>query len=179
MNLDTAYAYFVTAASHNDPLGHNGLGYIYFRGTNAQVRNRKLAFKHFNESAYGGSSDGMFNLASMRPDCTHGGCPLVSFWQTYVQVSRTGCLRVICFLLLFCCKPWQRSQPNHSSRCDEKTMCHLQPFRPLHGFFARFVSREALTHCGSQSLQCSQVSHGYCGARVLSKGSAVLHPGDC
>jgi len=25
----------------------------------------RLAFKHFNESAYGGSSDGMFNLASM------------------------------------------------------------------------------------------------------------------
>ena len=37
-NLETAYAYFVTAASSNDPLGHNGLGYIYFRGTNAQVR---------------------------------------------------------------------------------------------------------------------------------------------
>lgn len=65
VNLDTAYAYFVTAASHNDPLGHNGLGYIYFRGTNAQGRNLKLAFTHFNESAYGGSSDGMFNLASM------------------------------------------------------------------------------------------------------------------
>lgn len=65
VNLDTAYAYFVTAASSNDPLGHNGLGYIYFRGTNAQARNLKLAFKHFNESAYGGSSDGMFNLASM------------------------------------------------------------------------------------------------------------------
>lgn len=65
VNLDTAYAYFATAASHNDPLGHNGLGYIYFRGTNAQGRNLKLAFSHFNESAYGGSSDGMFNLASM------------------------------------------------------------------------------------------------------------------
>ncbi|CAJ1368288.1 unnamed protein product [Effrenium voratum] len=64
-NLDTAYAYFVTAANQNDPLGHNGLGYIYFRGTNAQARNLRLAFKHFNESAYGGSSDGMFNLASM------------------------------------------------------------------------------------------------------------------
>ena len=37
VNLDTAYAYFVTAASHNDPLGHNGLGYIYFRGSNAQA----------------------------------------------------------------------------------------------------------------------------------------------
>ncbi|CAE7157117.1 SEL1L [Symbiodinium pilosum] len=64
-NLETAYAYFVTAASSNDPLGHNGLGYIYFRGTNAQARNLRLAFKHFNESAFGGSSDGMFNLASM------------------------------------------------------------------------------------------------------------------
>eukprot|EP00440_Ansanella_granifera_P015756 gb/GFBE01017113.1/.p1 GENE.gb/GFBE01017113.1/~~gb/GFBE01017113.1/.p1 ORF type:complete len:786 (+),score=154.08 gb/GFBE01017113.1/:1-2358(+) len=64
-NLDTAYAYFVTAASHNDPLGHNGLGYIYFKGTNTQARNYRLAFKHFNESAVRGSSDGMFNLASM------------------------------------------------------------------------------------------------------------------
>ena len=29
-----------------------------------------MAFKHFNESAFGGSSDGMFNLASMlcKPD---------------------------------------------------------------------------------------------------------------
>jgi len=64
-NLDTAYAYFVTAATHNDPLGHNGLGFIYFKGTNALARNWRLAFKHFNESAFGGSSDGMFNLASM------------------------------------------------------------------------------------------------------------------
>ena len=39
-NLETAYAYFVTAASSNDPLGHNGLGYIYFRGTNAQAGRR-------------------------------------------------------------------------------------------------------------------------------------------
>lgn len=64
-NLDTAYSYFVSAASQNDALGHNGLGFIYFRGTTAQVRNLRLAFRHFNESAYGGSSDGMFNLASM------------------------------------------------------------------------------------------------------------------
>lgn len=64
-NLDTAYSYFVSASTQNDPLGHNGLGYIYFRGTTAQARNLRLAFKHFNESAFGGSSDGMFNLASM------------------------------------------------------------------------------------------------------------------
>mmetsp|Transcript_77753 Transcript_77753/g.172166 ORF Transcript_77753/g.172166 Transcript_77753/m.172166 type:complete len:720 (-) Transcript_77753:49-2208(-) len=64
-NYDTAYSYFVSAASQNDPLGHNGLGFMYFRGTNAQARNLRLAFKHFNESAFGGSSDGMFNLASM------------------------------------------------------------------------------------------------------------------
>eukprot|EP00930_Biecheleria_cincta_P047170 TRINITY_DN32647_c0_g1_i1.p1 TRINITY_DN32647_c0_g1~~TRINITY_DN32647_c0_g1_i1.p1 ORF type:complete len:809 (-),score=166.18 TRINITY_DN32647_c0_g1_i1:113-2539(-) len=65
VDLETSYAYFVTAASQNDPLGHNGLGFIYFKGTNAQARNWRLAFKHFNESAFGGSSDGMFNLASM------------------------------------------------------------------------------------------------------------------
>lgn len=64
-NLDTAYSYFVSAATQNDPLGHNGLGFIYFRGTSAQARNLRLAFRHFNESAFGGSSDGMFNLASM------------------------------------------------------------------------------------------------------------------
>jgi len=64
-NLDTAYSYFVSAATQNDPNGHNGLGFIYFRGTNAQARNLRLAFRHFNESAYLGSSDGMFNLASM------------------------------------------------------------------------------------------------------------------
>merc|ERR1712190_617091 len=64
-NLDTAYSYFVSAATQNDPLGHNGLGFIYFRGTSAQARSLRLAFKHFNESAFGGSSDGMFNLASM------------------------------------------------------------------------------------------------------------------
>ena len=35
-----------------------------------KARNLRLAFKHFNESAFGGSSDGMFNLASMlcKPD---------------------------------------------------------------------------------------------------------------
>mmetsp|Transcript_88273 Transcript_88273/g.248548 ORF Transcript_88273/g.248548 Transcript_88273/m.248548 type:complete len:752 (-) Transcript_88273:241-2496(-) len=64
-NLDTAYSYFVSAAAQNDALGHNGLGFIYFRGTGAQSKNMRLAFKHFNESAFGGSSDGMFNLASM------------------------------------------------------------------------------------------------------------------
>lgn len=64
-NLDSAYSYFVSASAQNDPLGHNGLGFIYFKGTTAQARNLRLAFKHFNESAFGGSSDGMFNLASM------------------------------------------------------------------------------------------------------------------
>lgn len=64
-NLDMAYSYFVSASAQHDPLGNNGLGYIYFRGTTQVSRNLKLAFKHFNESAYGGNSDGMFNLASM------------------------------------------------------------------------------------------------------------------
>lgn len=64
-NKDTAYSYFVTAAAQNDALGHNGLGYIYFHGTNTQSRNMRMAFKHFNESAYGNSADGMYNLANM------------------------------------------------------------------------------------------------------------------
>lgn len=64
-NLDIAYSYFVSSSIQNDALGHNGLGYIYFHGTTIQARNLKLAHHHFNESAYGGSADGMFNLASM------------------------------------------------------------------------------------------------------------------
>ncbi|CAK0800201.1 unnamed protein product [Prorocentrum cordatum] len=64
-NLNVAYGYFVSASLQGDPLGHNGLGYIYFRGTGIQARNYNLAFRHFNESAVAGSSDGMFNLAGM------------------------------------------------------------------------------------------------------------------
>lgn len=64
-NMDTAYSYFVSAATHNDPLGHNGLGFLYFKGTRSLARDVKLAFKHFNESAFSGSADGMYNLASM------------------------------------------------------------------------------------------------------------------
>lgn len=64
-NLDIAYSYFVSSSVQKDSLGHNGLGFIYFHGTTVQARNMRLAFHHFNESAYGGSSDGMFNLASM------------------------------------------------------------------------------------------------------------------
>lgn len=64
-NLDAAYSYFVSSSTQKDALGHNGLGYIYFTGTPAHDRDMKLAFHHFNESAHGGSADGMFNLASM------------------------------------------------------------------------------------------------------------------
>jgi len=64
-NLDVAYAYFVSAAEQDDALAHNGLGYIYYTGSGIQKRNYKLAFEHFNKSAFGGSADGMFNLASV------------------------------------------------------------------------------------------------------------------
>lgn len=64
-SLDVAYSYFVASSVQKDALGHNGLGYIYFHGTSVQTRDLKLAFKHFNESAYIGSADGMFNLASL------------------------------------------------------------------------------------------------------------------
>eukprot|EP00747_Dinoflagellata_sp_TGD_P001835 gnl/TRDRNA2_/TRDRNA2_102512_c2_seq1.p1 gnl/TRDRNA2_/TRDRNA2_102512_c2~~gnl/TRDRNA2_/TRDRNA2_102512_c2_seq1.p1 ORF type:complete len:559 (-),score=120.24 gnl/TRDRNA2_/TRDRNA2_102512_c2_seq1:52-1545(-) len=64
-SLDVAYSYFVSAAIQNDPLGHNGLGYIFFHGTSVQARDLAMAFRHFNESALGGSADGMFNLASL------------------------------------------------------------------------------------------------------------------
>lgn len=64
-NLDRAHSYFITSSAHDDPMGHNGLGYIYYKGTPTMARNMKLAFRHFNLSAHGLSSDGMFNLASM------------------------------------------------------------------------------------------------------------------
>jgi len=64
-NLDVAYAYFVSAAAQDDALAHNGLGYIYYVGSGIQKKNLKLAFEHFNKSAFGGSADGMFNLASV------------------------------------------------------------------------------------------------------------------
>lgn len=64
-SLDVAYSYFVASSVQKDALGHNGLGYIYFHGTSVQTRDLKLAFKHFNESAFIGSADGMFNLASL------------------------------------------------------------------------------------------------------------------
>jgi len=64
-NLDVAYAYFVSAAAQDDALAHNGLGYIYYTGSGIQKKNLKLAFEHFNKSAFGGSADGMFNLASV------------------------------------------------------------------------------------------------------------------
>lgn len=64
-SLDIAYSYFVSSAALNDALGHNGLGYIHFHGTGVQQQDVKLAFRHFNESAHGGSADGMFNLASL------------------------------------------------------------------------------------------------------------------
>jgi len=64
-NDETAYSHFVSSAAQNDPLGHNGLGYLYYYGTTSLARNTRLAFKHFNESAAGGSSDGMFNLACL------------------------------------------------------------------------------------------------------------------
>mmetsp|Transcript_39351 Transcript_39351/g.113919 ORF Transcript_39351/g.113919 Transcript_39351/m.113919 type:complete len:773 (-) Transcript_39351:4-2322(-) len=64
-NMDAAHSYFMSSALQDDALGHNGLGYIYFHGASSQERDLTRAFKHFNASAYGGSADGMFNLASL------------------------------------------------------------------------------------------------------------------
>ena len=63
VNLDTAYAYFVTAASSNDPLGHNGLGYIYFRGTNAQAVSSNLVKQGETSEIFGGE---LFWFGQMR-----------------------------------------------------------------------------------------------------------------
>ncbi|CAE8678745.1 unnamed protein product, partial [Polarella glacialis] len=64
-NLDTAHAYFASSALQDDAMGHNGLGFIYFHGTSGVQQDHAAAYKHFNASAYGGSADGMFNLASL------------------------------------------------------------------------------------------------------------------
>ncbi|CAE7234675.1 SECA1 [Symbiodinium sp. CCMP2592] len=64
-DLDRAYRYFHDAASRDDALGHNGLGFIHFHGTKIRAQSFDLAFRHFNVSAHAGSADGMFNLASL------------------------------------------------------------------------------------------------------------------
>eukprot|EP00927_Polykrikos_kofoidii_P037792 TRINITY_DN32008_c0_g1_i1.p1 TRINITY_DN32008_c0_g1~~TRINITY_DN32008_c0_g1_i1.p1 ORF type:complete len:762 (+),score=99.66 TRINITY_DN32008_c0_g1_i1:95-2380(+) len=64
-NLELAYSYFVSSSLQDDAIGHNGLGYFYFHGHVVAKVDMSLSFKHFNASAYGGSSDGMFNLGSM------------------------------------------------------------------------------------------------------------------
>mmetsp|Transcript_68412 Transcript_68412/g.164222 ORF Transcript_68412/g.164222 Transcript_68412/m.164222 type:complete len:715 (-) Transcript_68412:8-2152(-) len=64
-NIDIAHTYFAAAAQQNDSSGLNGLGYIYFYGAPRQEVNHAQAFKLFNESAFRGSADGMFNVASL------------------------------------------------------------------------------------------------------------------
>mmetsp|Transcript_136326 Transcript_136326/g.271906 ORF Transcript_136326/g.271906 Transcript_136326/m.271906 type:complete len:699 (+) Transcript_136326:78-2174(+) len=65
-NVEVAHDYFHASVQRGgDPMGHNGLGFIYFHGTAGKERNTALAVSHFNSSAHGGSADGMFNLASM------------------------------------------------------------------------------------------------------------------
>lgn len=64
-SVDLAHALFARAAEQGDPLGHNGLGFVFFHGTPSQKQHLGQAFQHFNASAHGGSADGMFNLASL------------------------------------------------------------------------------------------------------------------
>lgn len=64
-SLELAYSYFRAAAAQHDALGHNGMGFIFFHGIAGQHQDWTLALQHFNESAYRGSADGMFNLASL------------------------------------------------------------------------------------------------------------------
>eukprot|EP00971_Amphidinium_carterae_P210193 4170205-Amphidinium_carterae.2 len=64
-NIDTAHTYFSSAAEQSNPIGLNGLGYIHFHGAPRQKVNHYTAFRLFNESAYRGCADGMFNLASL------------------------------------------------------------------------------------------------------------------
>eukprot|EP00397_Hematodinium_sp_SG-2012_P009910 GEMP01010009.1.p1 GENE.GEMP01010009.1~~GEMP01010009.1.p1 ORF type:complete len:700 (+),score=137.52 GEMP01010009.1:367-2466(+) len=64
-NLQVAHSYFTSAAQFDDALGYNGLGYIHYTGTQSIQRDLRLAFENFNASAFTGSADGMFNLASV------------------------------------------------------------------------------------------------------------------
>eukprot|EP00438_Fugacium_kawagutii_P009489 Skav200299 [mRNA] locus=scaffold4329:52211:53725:- [translate_table: standard] len=57
---DVAHKYFKAAAWLDDPLGHNGLGFIYFQGIKNSVEpDPTAAFEHFNRSAHRGNADGM------------------------------------------------------------------------------------------------------------------------
>uniref|UniRef100_A0A0G4GXF5 Uncharacterized protein n=1 Tax=Chromera velia CCMP2878 TaxID=1169474 RepID=A0A0G4GXF5_9ALVE len=65
-NRENAFRRFKEAVDkHEDPLAHNGLGYLYFHGFGDTPRDVEKAFAHFNESAQGGNADGAFNLASL------------------------------------------------------------------------------------------------------------------
>ena len=64
-NADQGHVYFQAAAKQNDSSGLNGLGYVFFHGAPKQAPDHRRAFSLFNESAYRGSADGMFNLASV------------------------------------------------------------------------------------------------------------------
>ncbi|OII76720.1 hypothetical protein cand_027410 [Cryptosporidium andersoni] len=65
-DLNIAAEYFSASAFlYEDPGGHNGMGYIYFHGTDSYGKNPRLAFHHFNESAHHLFADAQFNLASM------------------------------------------------------------------------------------------------------------------
>ncbi|CAD98359.1 Sel1 protein [Cryptosporidium parvum Iowa II] len=65
-DLKTASEYFsISAFIYNDPGGHNGMGYVYFHGCEGFERNFRLAFHHFNESAFHLFADAQYNLASL------------------------------------------------------------------------------------------------------------------
>lgn len=65
-NLDVAYRLFMYAATApQDVLAHNGLGYIYFKGTEKVPVNLGKALAHFNISASRGFPDAQYNLGAM------------------------------------------------------------------------------------------------------------------
>ncbi|KAF7456691.1 putative ubiquitin-protein ligase [Cryptosporidium felis] len=65
-DLKTASEYFsISAFIYNDPGGHNGMGYVYFQGCEGFERNFRLAFHHFNESAFHLFADAQYNLGSL------------------------------------------------------------------------------------------------------------------
>eukprot|EP00922_Rhytidocystis_sp_ex-Travisia-forbesii_P071687 GHVS01106986.1.p1 GENE.GHVS01106986.1~~GHVS01106986.1.p1 ORF type:complete len:1008 (+),score=252.37 GHVS01106986.1:169-3024(+) len=66
MDYDIAADWFAKAAfEHQDQLGYNGMGYIYFYGTDKYPRDTQRAFECFKESADSGFPDAQFNLGSL------------------------------------------------------------------------------------------------------------------
>ena len=80
--VDLERARQLFAQSTTEALGNNGMGYLEFKAEKFTD-----AFRHFNASAYAGSSDGLFNLASLY---LAGQGTSQSFQRAYVYYSQAA-----------------------------------------------------------------------------------------